>query len=49
MLLAQAAVGLPVTAPDGQVRAVVGIAFQNEKTLTDSELAALAEAARAVP
>ena len=46
---AQAAVALPVQNADGEVRAVVGIAFQNEKTLTDSELQTLADAAAELP
>jgi L-methionine (R)-S-oxide reductase len=46
---AQAAVALPVQNPDGEVRAVVGIAFANERTLTDSELLALSEAAAELP
>ena len=46
---AQAAVALPVQNPDGEVRAVVGIAFAGERTLTDSELQALADAASTLP
>jgi L-methionine (R)-S-oxide reductase len=46
---AQAAVALPVQNPDGEVRAVVGIAFPNERTLTDAELQALADAASSLP
>ncbi len=46
---AQAAVALPVQDAKGQVRAVVGIAFRNEKTLTDDELAALGTAAATLP
>lgn len=46
---AQAAVALPVQNRDGEVRAVVGIAFANERTLTDSELQALADAAAELP
>ena len=46
---AQAAVALPVQNSDGEVRAVVGIAFANERTLTDSELQALADAASELP
>jgi predicted fused transcriptional regulator/phosphomethylpyrimidine kinase len=46
---AQAAVALPVQTRDGEVRAVVGIAFANERTLTDSELQALADAAAELP
>ena len=46
---AQAAVALPVQNSHGEVRAVVGIAFANERTLTDAELLALAEAASSLP
>jgi L-methionine (R)-S-oxide reductase len=46
---AQAAVALPVQTPDGEVRAVVGIAFDNERTLSDEELQRLAEAAASLP
>jgi len=46
---AQAAVALPVQNSDGEVRAVVGIAFANERTLSDAELQALAEAAASLP
>jgi hypothetical protein len=46
---AQAAVAMPVPGPDGQVRAVVGIAFMQEKELSDAELAALTEAAKSLP
>jgi len=46
---AQAAVALPVQNREGEVRAVVGIAFANERTLTDSELQALADAAAELP
>jgi hypothetical protein len=46
---AQAAVALPVQNSDGEVRAVVGIAFAGERTLTDSELQALADAAASLP
>jgi len=46
---AQAAVALPVQNSSGEVRAVVGIAFSNERTLTDSELQALADAAATLP
>jgi L-methionine (R)-S-oxide reductase len=45
---AQAAVALPVQTPQGDVRAVVGIAFARED-LTDTELAALADAASSLP
>jgi L-methionine (R)-S-oxide reductase len=46
---AQAAVALPVQNPAGEVRAVVGIAFAGERTITDSELLELAEAASSLP
>jgi L-methionine (R)-S-oxide reductase len=46
---AQAAVALPVQTPDGEVRAVVGIAFGVQRDITDSELAALAESASSLP
>lgn len=43
---AHAGVALPVHDANGQVRAVVGIAYMEEKTLLESELAALAAAAK---
>jgi hypothetical protein len=46
---AQAAVALPVQTPDGEVRAVVGIAFAGERTLTDAELQVLSDAASSLP
>lgn len=46
---AQAAVALPVHAADGQVRAVVGIAFVGERDLSEADLAALGRAAQALP
>jgi len=46
---AQAAVALPVQNADGEVRAVVGIAFAAERTLTDDELLALTDAASSLP
>jgi L-methionine (R)-S-oxide reductase len=46
---AQAAVALPVQNSSGEVRAVVGIAFANERTLSDDELQALADAAASLP
>ena len=46
---AKAGVALPVHSRDGSVRAVVGIAFPDEKTLTGSELAALIAAAETLP
>jgi L-methionine (R)-S-oxide reductase len=46
---AQAAVALPVHNRQGEVRAVVGIAFATERTLTDEELATLTDAASSLP
>ena len=46
---AQAAVALPVHNRAGEVRAVVGIAFGDERTITDDELAGLADAAASLP
>ncbi len=46
---AQAAVALPVRDPHGEVRAVVGIAYRDQKTLTESDLAALMEASARLP
>lgn len=46
---ARAAVALPVHDAAGEVRAVVGIAFKDEHTLTEEELAALATAAASLP
>jgi L-methionine (R)-S-oxide reductase len=46
---AQAAVALPVQTNDGEVRAVVGIAFAGERTISDEELKELADAAAELP
>lgn len=46
---AQAGVAIPVHDAAGLVRAVVGIAFAEERDLGEAELAALAGAATAVP
>jgi L-methionine (R)-S-oxide reductase len=46
---AGAGVALPVHDRLGQVRAVVGIAYRDERTLTESELAALSSAAERIP
>lgn len=46
---AQAAVALPVTGEGGEVRAVVGFAFREERTLAPEFLAALAACAAALP
>lgn len=46
---AQAGVALPVRDASGAVRAVVGIAYGEEKTLTDEELAALMRSAASLP
>ncbi len=46
---ARAAVALPVRDDAGRIRAVVGIAYLEERTLDDAELSALADAAAALP
>jgi hypothetical protein len=46
---AQAGVALPVRDARGEVRAVVGIAYGEERTLDEAELAALASAAASLP
>jgi L-methionine (R)-S-oxide reductase len=46
---AKAAVALPVHDDRSQVRAVVGVAFRDDKQLTDAELAALARSAATLP
>ena len=46
---AQAAVAFPVHDDAGQVRAVVGIAYKDDRELTESQLAALTDAARQLP
>jgi L-methionine (R)-S-oxide reductase len=46
---AQAAVALPVQTAQGDVRAVVGIAFAGERELSDAELVALSDAASSLP
>lgn len=46
---AQAAVAMPVHDATGSVRAVVGIAFRDEKELSADELRGLEQAAAAVP
>ena len=46
---AKAGVALPVHDAAGKVRAVVGIAFTDEKALSESELADLAKAAHTLP
>lgn len=46
---AQAAAALPVHAPDGSVRAVVGIAFVREGEIDDGELRRLDAAAATLP
>ncbi len=46
---AGAGVALPVHDSEGRVRAVVGIAYRDERTLTESELAALSQAAALLP
>ncbi len=49
MVGAQAGVALPVRDAAGAVRAVVGIAYANERTLLESELARLQERAAGLP
>jgi len=46
---AQAAVALPVFDGEGRVRAVVGIAFAEARSLSTEELTALGEAASSLP
>jgi L-methionine (R)-S-oxide reductase len=46
---ARAAVALPVRGSEGKVRAVVGIAYADERTLADDELDALTTAASSLP
>ena len=46
---AQAAVAFPVHDDQQQVRAVVGIAYKDDRELTESQLAALTAAARTLP
>lgn len=46
---AQAAVAMPVHDAAGAVRAVVGIAFRNDRQLSDDELRALERAAAQLP
>jgi L-methionine (R)-S-oxide reductase len=46
---ARAAVALPVRGSEGKVRAVVGIAYADERTLADDELDALTTAAATLP
>ncbi len=46
---AQAAVALPVHDAAGRVRAVVGIAFQGEREMSDAELADIGRAAADLP
>ncbi|HEY5950528.1 MAG TPA: GAF domain-containing protein [Kofleriaceae bacterium] len=49
MVGAQAGVALPVLGADGKVRAVVGIAYKEERTLKESELHALEADANNLP
>ena len=49
MVDARAGVALPVHDASGKVRAVVGVAFTDEKALSESELADLARAAHTLP
>jgi L-methionine (R)-S-oxide reductase len=46
---AQAAVALPVLDPAGEVRAVVGIAFQDEREFTAADLETLTTSASTLP
>ena len=46
---ARAGVALPVHDASGKVRAVIGVAFTDEKALGESELADLARAAHTLP
>lgn len=46
---AQAAVALPVQDTDGNVRAVVGIAFSEEREIAEPELTTLSRIARELP
>lgn len=46
---AKAAVAIPVKTAQGAIRAVVGIAFQDERQFTEGDLAALTQAASDVP
>ena len=46
---AKAAVAIPVKTADGSVRAVVGIAFQDERRFNESDLTRLSEAASTLP
>ena len=46
---ARAGVALPVHDESGRVRAVVGVAFTDEKALSESELADLGRAAQSLP
>ena len=49
MVDARAGVALPVHDGSGKVRAVVGVAFTDEKALSEAELAELARAAHTLP
>jgi hypothetical protein len=46
---AKGAVAIPVKTPDGAVRAVVGIAFADEREFSESDLAALCQAVTTLP
>jgi L-methionine (R)-S-oxide reductase len=46
---AKAAVAIPIKSAEGSVRAVVGIAFADERRFSQSELNALTEAAATLP
>ena len=46
---AQAAVAIPVRGRDGELRAVVGIAFSDEREFEDADLEAMSVAAATLP
>jgi hypothetical protein len=46
---AKAAIAIPVKTNDGAIRAVVGIAFEQEREFSEADLAALTEAAATLP
>src|SRR5215468_6722271 len=46
---ARAAVALPVHAPSGEIRAIVGLAWMDERVLPDDTVAAIAKDAASLP
>jgi hypothetical protein len=46
---AKAAIAIPVKTADGSVRAVVGLAFPDERSFSDTDLAALTQAVATLP